>query len=173
MLTRYLTFLTIFTLMSVSQAVLAKKKKTRVVLSVGKVEVVPSKLKEIEVAVVHKDVHGKQSIRTEKKIVSKKINFKKNKLALSYFKSVTNLIKKNSSPYNLKKKEKGNGLVKCKIQIQENGRYDILDLSSDNRLLMKLADATLQKIKRFPPIPSKLGQLEIQLKIPLTYKLSK
>lgn len=164
-----------------SKKIANKKKMTKVAatfdLKLGKAEVVPSKVEKIMVNVVSKDVHGKETTRQVEKVINKKMDLMKNKRALAYFEDVKKHIlahKVLSLKINKKDKNKKlKGEVSCKIQIQKDGRYDILFLGGIDPNLTELAHLAFDKIKRFPPIPSSLEQQEIQLKIPMLYKLTK
>jgi len=142
-------------------------------ITITNIEFVPSKVEEIEVQVVKKGMHGKKTVTTQMKTVNKKKSLKGDKTAIKYFKTVREKIIKNSSTSLKAKKLKLKGEVMAKIQIQKNGSYDILFIDGPHKELINMTNNTFSKIKSFEPIPTSLEQSEIQLKIPLHFKLSK
>ena len=111
-----------------------------------------------------------------KTAIKKKINSrsaKGNPEADKYIRSVREMIIDNYTESAKAKKLKLKGEVLVKVQIQENGSFDVLFIGGTKLLLSQLAEKTFKKIKKFPAIPESAGMTELQLKIPVKYDFSK
>lgn len=127
-----------------------KKKKKNLIMT--EVEIVPSKVTEKRLRM--KTMHGKVITRkVEVKPMDQSDQHKA--LAEKYFKEIEE---------HLRPLLKGIiGPVILKLQIQENGQFDVLQVKSKNLKTVKEMENKLYNLRALPPIPTSMELSEIQL----------
>ena len=131
-------------------------------LQIPSLEIVPSKV--IEKIVSSKNAHGK-TITRKQTVPAMDTSKKGKKEAYRYFLTIRKEI---SSIIELPKKTKtlkGDCLIK--LQIQKDGRYDLLYIGGKNSKLQKLIEQSLAKVKVLSQIPDSLEIEELQIKFTL------
>jgi hypothetical protein len=139
-------------------------------ISVLDIEYVEGKTQEMVVEVkLPKSYHGKK--RTKKEI--HKINtkpMKGNKSANIYISNLKSKIESSYTKYLKISPVKSSGVVKVKIQVQGDGRYDVLFIDGVKPDLISYTEKVFTSIKKFNSLPLDAGQGELQLIIPVSYK---
>jgi hypothetical protein len=113
--------------------------------------------------------HGKK--RTKKEI--HKINtktMKDSKAAKAYISDLRNIIQKAQDKSLKNVTLSSSGVIKVKLQIQGDGRFDILMIDGAQPSLISLVENTFAHFTKFKPLPIAAGQGELQLIVPVSFK---
>lgn len=142
--------------------------KSSSAFSISKIEIVPSFVEEIEdVKSVEKFHGGKKEIKTKEKMNETIV--KGDEVSEKYLAQIRKKILDHYPNSMIAKRKKLKGDILLKIQIQNNGRFDILGIIGKNNDLILLTEQMMTEIKVFPPMPKDSNQKEVQLKIPLVF----
>jgi TonB family protein len=92
----------------------------------------------------------------------------------SYLAEVRRLLEKHKTYPWMARRQHREGIVVLKFTIAKDG--DIADhtiaRSSGNEMLDGAAQETLQKVRRFPPLPAVLERSHLTIQVPLAFRLS-
>ena len=138
-------------------------------LEIGKIDIIKGKTQMKKVQTIATDFHGKKVKATREEKINQK-SVLDNPEANKYLKTVTETIYKHyKKPKNIPAKGVL-GVIKAKLQIQENGRYDVLFIGGKNQFLKQYTEDLFYKISSFPAIPHSAGITEFQIELPLKYQ---
>ena len=140
-------------------------------LEIGKIEIIKGKTQMKKVQTIATDFHGKKVKATREEKINQK-SVLDNPEANRYLKTVTETIYKfYQKPKKIPAKG-ASGVIKAKLQIQENGRYDVLFVGGENQFLKQHTENLFYKISNFPAIPYSAGISEFQIELPFKYEFT-
>jgi hypothetical protein len=135
-------------------------------LLLDEVRVISPKKNEVVLNKAYKSFHGKKKTRKETVLISTKPT-EGNKILSEYIKSIVKKINTELLPQFGKKLK---GEVLFRVQIQQQGFFDILNVNSKNPKLVPIVNNWLSSVDSFGKIPDGAGQKELQVEVPLKIK---